>query len=479
MYRMLTGRMPFGSKNALATIRLIQQEQPEAPRQIDMAIPTVVSDTVMDLLEKDPRARPDSAELLAECLRKKKRPPRPAGYATPPTAAHLSDRGRGWSGGWVAALMLGMAAIFAAPTIYRVSTDFGEVVVESEDPNVQVELVQGGRTVRVLDSKTEEAISVRSGKYDVKLKGDSSRLMLKRNQITLLRKDREVVTITRKPVDGETGVVVAALDTGSPAPKLQTGAGSLDTYGLAAESPPAPTYDGKSFSYWLNILKTEKSLDGTKNAIAAIGALTDESNSQAVCQAFFDFVSNSTSYSSSHRKLMIDQMIAVDPKVGVPLLEKQLQGGDKSLALIAQFISRLAYPYKPNARSVKWFDAIRPRSRVFAQTFLDLAKSADLDVRKSTENRHVVALLCQHCSDVVAEIPGLLTYMRMEQKKNPDVGQLALAVAAIDPQASKTLRPWLEQSFKGVSNRLVYEIMVAEQLGKEAEFSCPNDSAFA
>ena len=54
LYQCLTGRLPFCSDNALATLRSIQHDQPIAPQELDPAIDSATSDLVMCLLEKSP-----------------------------------------------------------------------------------------------------------------------------------------------------------------------------------------------------------------------------------------------------------------------------------------------------------------------------------------------------------------------------------------------------------------------------------------
>ena len=62
---MLTGKLPFESANALATIRAIQQDNPPAPREVDSRVPKQLSNLVMQLLEKHPDERPESAADVA------------------------------------------------------------------------------------------------------------------------------------------------------------------------------------------------------------------------------------------------------------------------------------------------------------------------------------------------------------------------------------------------------------------------------
>ena len=169
LYRMLTGRLPFDASNALATIRSIQLEDPPAPRQLDLSISSTLSDTVMSLLEKTARDRPESARCVAECLAGKRRPKTVRPKATTiPSKTH----GSGWF--FVAMLMiaLGMGGYAAFPTIYRIVTDSAEITVESSDDRVKVEVLQGGKVIKLIDTITDQSVTLQSGQYELRVRGN-------------------------------------------------------------------------------------------------------------------------------------------------------------------------------------------------------------------------------------------------------------------------------------------------------------------
>jgi|GEM_PF-5843319 len=199
LYRMLTGKLPFDSANALATIRSIQLDEPNSPRQVDMSIPVTLSDTVMDLLEKETRNRPTSAEAIATCLQAKKRPE--VSTARKPhtqnsDASAASGFGRSATG-ILALVLLGFAGWAAAPAIYRIATNQGDIVVESESQNVKVEVSQGGEVITVIDTTTNDSVTLKSGSYELQLKDNASDLAIEPNRITLKRNGVTTATVTR------------------------------------------------------------------------------------------------------------------------------------------------------------------------------------------------------------------------------------------------------------------------------------------
>ena len=84
-----------------------------------------------------------------------------------------------------AASLFGVAELAAA--VYRVETDRGELIITSESVDVEVVVKQGGRVVRVIDTKTDKSITLRSGVYELELAGSSEGLKIDIEKATLTR----------------------------------------------------------------------------------------------------------------------------------------------------------------------------------------------------------------------------------------------------------------------------------------------------
>ncbi len=114
----------------------------------------------------------------------------------------------------VAGLVGFVAILLGAVITYRIATDKGElvVVVETEDPDIEVIVKRGGEQITIIDPQTKKQIELPlpSGKYELKLAGDKPGLRLSKEQFTLKRGDQTVVTVRR-----EAGTVRDAV--GSPA----------------------------------------------------------------------------------------------------------------------------------------------------------------------------------------------------------------------------------------------------------------------
>src|SRR5262245_9125179 len=130
LYRLLTGRLPFRGANSMAVLHALAVEQPQPPHEINPLVPRTLSDLTMRLLAKDPKQRPQTAQLVADSLAEIQR-------STPAPAT---------VGRWRAAviaiafllLVVGSAALWYGPAIYRFATDQGQLIIETDDPAVEV-----------------------------------------------------------------------------------------------------------------------------------------------------------------------------------------------------------------------------------------------------------------------------------------------------------------------------------------------------
>ena len=68
LYWMLTGQRPFTGATDLLLMTSITQDAPEPPSTYNPAIPAAIEDIVLQLLSKDPNARPVNGAKLAEAL---------------------------------------------------------------------------------------------------------------------------------------------------------------------------------------------------------------------------------------------------------------------------------------------------------------------------------------------------------------------------------------------------------------------------
>ena len=109
---------------------------------------------------------------------------------------------------------LGLFLLFAAVVVYRIATDNGDILIESDDPDVEVVVKQGEKIVTILDGKTKQKMTLHTGDYTLSLTGEVDGLLMDVPPTFVLRRgDKKVVTIKRLATgeicrfEGHTGAV--------------------------------------------------------------------------------------------------------------------------------------------------------------------------------------------------------------------------------------------------------------------------------
>jgi WD40 repeat protein len=97
------------------------------------------------------------------------------------------------------AIMFFLVAGLLGAGVYRIATDNGELVITTESDDVEVVIKQGGKVVDVIDTKTDKQIrlALRSGEYELELKGAPEGLKLNIDKATLTRGKEALAKIER------------------------------------------------------------------------------------------------------------------------------------------------------------------------------------------------------------------------------------------------------------------------------------------
>lgn len=201
LYQSLTGRLPFQSENALATLQCVQRDQPSPPNELDPNVPDDLSDLVMCLLEKSPAKRPQSADAVCGALQSER-----DHWTFPVEVYSLASktgpttiRSTSWLRHLFAlavSLLLILGGFMYGPQIIRIINNQGELVIESEVSDVQVELLQNEERVRIIDLTTEQTVEIVSGEYQIRPLDNGNSIVLDRNKLTLKRGGKAIVQVT-------------------------------------------------------------------------------------------------------------------------------------------------------------------------------------------------------------------------------------------------------------------------------------------
>ncbi len=93
--------------------------------------------------------------------------------------------------------VLATVAGFLTLITYRIQTGTGELVIETDDPDIEVIVKRGGQQVTIVNPKTKDRIELGAGRYELQLAGGGAGLRLSPDTFTLRRGDKTVVTVRR------------------------------------------------------------------------------------------------------------------------------------------------------------------------------------------------------------------------------------------------------------------------------------------
>ena len=216
IYRASTGRQPFGATNVLATLQSIQSSDPVPPADTAASVSQELSDLTMCLLEKLPANRPASAVDVVAALKQPKRE-----WAFPVGEYHRNQKlasvqpltkltttkpktqsGIGWFGQVATLLFLCALAgggFLFGDDIIKIITGYGELTIETDDPNVKIELLENGKKVRIIDTMTDKKIDIKEGKYTLQVAGEENSVQVTPTDLTISRGGKEIVRVNSSP----------------------------------------------------------------------------------------------------------------------------------------------------------------------------------------------------------------------------------------------------------------------------------------
>jgi WD40 repeat protein/Leucine-rich repeat (LRR) protein len=230
LYRLCTGRLPFWGDSTMAVLTALATEAPRPVRDLNPAVPPALGELVMQLLTKDPARRPGSATEVARRLADietgltvplakpvlRAEPPNPwvdldVTQSVSPTRQRgvpSDPRSRvGLTGGpprrrWIVASVVVLALLplgyFYGGTVIRIATNKGQLVVEVDDPKVEVTVKENGAVIQ--DRPGEREITLVAGEHEVQvtIKDAAGETHFFTRKLTLKRGGREVVDVRQE-----------------------------------------------------------------------------------------------------------------------------------------------------------------------------------------------------------------------------------------------------------------------------------------
>jgi hypothetical protein len=215
LYQLCTGRRPFDGPTALAVLRAVTRHQPPAPREVHADLPPALSDLVMKLLAKEPSRRCQSAGEVVEALTALERggaaPGRPAGAPAPPRRRRPPVVA-------AAAALCAILGVALAGAVILITTGKGQLVIETDDPTVEVVVKRDGATI--IDHTARRQLDLKVGDYEIDLAEAKEGLRLSTKKFTITRNGTTAVKVTLGNAPGE------ARDDAHQCPRHEIGPGA-------------------------------------------------------------------------------------------------------------------------------------------------------------------------------------------------------------------------------------------------------------
>jgi serine/threonine protein kinase len=212
LYHMLAGQPPFPTGTPLQKVMAHVEKKPQPLTELRPDLPEGLMPVLDRMMAKNPKDRyqtPAEVALALEPFTRatavapapKPRPPAPATDDGPTVIIpkpSVVDRSRSRFVIATAILAFLVAGLLGVG-VYRIITDKGELVITTESDDVEVVIKQGGKVIDIIDTKTDKQIRLplRSGEYELELKGGPEGLKLNIDKATLTRGKTVLAKIER------------------------------------------------------------------------------------------------------------------------------------------------------------------------------------------------------------------------------------------------------------------------------------------
>jgi serine/threonine protein kinase/Leucine-rich repeat (LRR) protein len=221
LYQMLSGRPPFRAPNTIAVLKRVTEDTPRPIPEIIPEVPAWICELIGHLHAKNPEKRYGTArvvsELLAKCARELEAgrvpqipDPSKSGDNSPDDLSEINSRRREpflqsplVKLAAALVIMLGLLGITEATgvtkfasTVIRLTTGSGTLVIETDDPGIQVTVRGDGDEVTIRGAGIEQ-LTLSPGKYRVAASKDGK--PFKQELVTITRNGRTAVRMHLEP----------------------------------------------------------------------------------------------------------------------------------------------------------------------------------------------------------------------------------------------------------------------------------------
>ena len=191
LHYMCSGHLPFNGRNTIATMLSVLENKPMPLRELNSSVPERIESLVLQLLQKDPNRRVETAQQVAEILRNTQ-----DGGTTVHTKVPSTLRGWGIAG-TIAIVLLAPLFWFMSGLIFKLNTPNGTIVLELDSGAVEGANVfvddKLAITVRLKDEREQIEIRATPGKHRLSVSKGGFELFTK--EFSLMEGQREKMRV--------------------------------------------------------------------------------------------------------------------------------------------------------------------------------------------------------------------------------------------------------------------------------------------
>jgi WD40 repeat protein len=199
LYHLLAGQPPFPTGTPIQKMMAHVQKKPQPLTELRPDLPEGFMPVLERMMAKNPKRRYQTPAEVAVALEPFTFAPAARDDGRTDVLDNTSVRRRRRRQLLIATAILAfLVAGLLGVAVYRIATDKGELVIETDNDDVEVVVSKGGQVVKIIDTKSGKHVTLNSGEYDLSLKDGQEGLTLLPDRMTLKRGERKLATITRE-----------------------------------------------------------------------------------------------------------------------------------------------------------------------------------------------------------------------------------------------------------------------------------------
>jgi WD40 repeat protein/serine/threonine protein kinase len=198
LYHLLTGQPPFPAGTALQKVMAHIEKKPQSLTELCPHLPEGLMTVLERMMAKNPKHRYQTPAEVAVALESFICTPVASDDGRTAFFPNMSGRRRRQRRFLIATAMLAiLVSGLLGWGVYRIATDHGELVIQTDNDDVEVTISKGGKVVKIMDRTSGKHVTLNSGDYELALKDSPVGLTIVPERMTVKRGDTVLATVER------------------------------------------------------------------------------------------------------------------------------------------------------------------------------------------------------------------------------------------------------------------------------------------